>query len=99
MIDNIRDFLQVYVENWSNWGPQIYAAVGVTIQLTVASFSMAIVLGLLLALGKMSRFPLLRAFCVAYVEVARGIPVLASFSCYILALCRLELSLMLLLQA
>jgi len=74
MIDNIRDFLQVYVENWSNWGPQIYAAVGVTIQLTVASFSMAIVLGLLLALGKMSRFPLLRAFCVAYVE---GSPVLA----------------------
>jgi polar amino acid transport system permease protein len=77
MIDNIREFLQVYVDNWSSWGPQIYAAVGVTIQLTVASFSMAIVLGLLLALGKISRFPLLRAFCVAYVEVARGIPVLA----------------------
>ena len=77
MIDNILEFLQVYADNWSSWGPQIYAAVGVTIQLTLASFSMAIILGLLLALGKMSRFPLLRVFCIAYVEVARGIPVLA----------------------
>ena len=59
MIDNILEFLQVYADNWSSWGPQIYAAVGVTIQLTLASFSMAIILGLLLALGKMSRFPLL----------------------------------------
>ena len=77
MIDNIREFLQVYVDNWSSWAPQIYAAVCVTIQLTVASFSLAIVLGMLLALGKMSPFAPIRAVCIAYVEVARGVPVLA----------------------
>jgi len=77
MIDNFSAFLQVYIDNWPNWGPQIYAAIWVTIKLTVASFALAIVLGLLLALGKMSPVRPLRALCTAYVEVARGIPVLA----------------------
>lgn len=77
MIGDIKAFLFVYVENWPEWGPQIYEAVWVTVQLTIASFSLAIVLGLLLALGKLSRFVVLRGFCTAYIEVARGIPSLA----------------------
>lgn len=77
MIGDIKAFLYVYVENWPDWGPQIYEAVWVTIQLTIASFSLAIVLGLLLALGKLSRVAFVRGFCTAYIEVARGIPSLA----------------------
>lgn len=70
-------FLHVYIDNWSDWGPQIYAAVWVTIQLTVASFALAVLIGILLALGKLSPIRPLRMFCTAYVEVARGIPALA----------------------
>lgn len=77
MIEDIKGFFYVYVENWPDWGPQIYEAVWVTIQLTVASFTLAVILGLLLALGKLSSNALLRGFCTAYIELARGIPSLA----------------------
>jgi len=77
MSNGITEFFAVYVENWANWGPQIYAAVWVTVKLTVVSFSLAIVLGLLLALGKLSPVKVVRAFCTGYIEVARGVPALA----------------------
>ena len=77
MIDDLKDFLAVYSENWADWSPQIYEATWVTVELTVCSFALAIVLGLLLALGKLSPIKLLRGFCSAYIEVARGIPALA----------------------
>jgi polar amino acid transport system permease protein len=77
MIEDLQGFLQVYVENWPDWGPQIYAAIWVTIQLTAASFALAIGLGLLLAIGKLSPLRLVRAFCTGYIEIARGVPVLA----------------------
>lgn len=77
MSNGITEFFAVYVENWANWGPQIYAAVWVTVKLTVVSFSLAIVLGLLLALGKLSPVKVVRAFCTGYIEVARGVPSLA----------------------
>lgn len=77
MIQELRGFLAVYTENWSDWGPQIYEAVWVTVQLTVWSFALAIALGLLLAIGKLSSFRYLRAICTGYIEVARGIPALA----------------------
>lgn len=77
MIEGVQDFLYVYVENWPDWGPQIYAAIWVTVQLTAASFALAIVLGLLLAIGKLSPIRLVRAFCAGYVEITRGVPVLA----------------------
>lgn len=77
MIDSLLSFLQVYRDNWPDWGSQIYAATWVTVQLTAASFTLAIGLGLLLALGKLSTIRPLRVTCTAYVELVRGIPVLA----------------------
>ncbi len=77
MISDLRDFFAVYADNWADWGPQVYAAVWVTIELTVVSFAIAVVLGLLLALGKLSPVKLVRAFCTGYIEVARGVPALA----------------------
>lgn len=71
------EFLSVYSENWASWWPQIAAAMWVTVQLTVWSFLLAVVLGLLLAVGKLSRFAVLRWICNGYVEVARGVPALA----------------------
>lgn len=73
----LQAFLAVYQENWADWSPQIAAAVWNTVLLTVCSFGLAILVGLLLAIGKLSRVRLLRGFCTAYIEVARGIPALA----------------------
>ena len=77
MIGEFSAFIQVYIDNWADWGPQIYAAIWVTVKLTIISFALAIGLGLLLALGKLSPIRAVRAICTAYIEVARGIPVLA----------------------
>lgn len=77
MIDKVKSFLLVYVDNWADWGPQIYAAIGVTVKLTIISFLFAIVLGLLLALGKLSTSKFIKGFCTVYIELARGIPALA----------------------
>jgi len=71
------EFLSVYSENWDSWWPQIQAAMLVTVQLTVSSFALAAIVGLLLALGKLSKVRVLRMFCIGYIEVARGIPTLA----------------------
>jgi His/Glu/Gln/Arg/opine family amino acid ABC transporter permease subunit len=77
MIESLKDFLLVYHENWHDWGPQIYAAMWVTIKLTIYSFILATVMGLLIAVGKMSPIKIVRGFCIGYIEVARGIPTLA----------------------
>jgi polar amino acid transport system permease protein len=71
------EFLSVYGENWASWWPQIALATWNTILLTVFSFALAVAVGILLALGKLSHFRVIRGFCTAYVEVARGIPALA----------------------
>lgn len=73
----MNEFLAVYAENWPDWWPQIVAATWNTVLLTVFSFALAIVIGVLLALGKLSHIAVLRAFCTAYIEVARGVPALA----------------------
>lgn len=77
MIEEFLGFLQVYRDNWADWWPQILEAIGVTMQLMAASFALAVALGLLLALGKVSRFKSLRVLSTVYIEVARGIPALA----------------------
>ena len=71
------EFLAVYGENWANWWPQIMEATWITILLTICSFALAVAIGLVLAVGKLSRVRAVRAFCTGYIEIARGIPALA----------------------
>lgn len=71
------EFFQVYVEHWSAWWPQILSATGVTLLLMLAAYALASVIGMGLALGKLSRLWPLRGFCIVYIEVARSIPALA----------------------
>ena len=71
------EFLSVYSENWASWWPQIQRAMVVTAQLTVCSFVLATVVGLLLAMGKLSKIRAVRMFCTGYIEIARGVPTLA----------------------
>ncbi|NIR31464.1 MAG: amino acid ABC transporter permease [Gammaproteobacteria bacterium] len=71
------DFLAVYAEHWDAWWPQILPAVGVTIALMVGAYALSVLLGILLALGKVSKVTPVRLFATAYVEVARSVPALA----------------------
>lgn len=47
-----------------------------TLALTVAGNLGALPLGILLALGRRSRLPALRTFCIGYIELIRGVPLL-----------------------
>jgi general L-amino acid transport system permease protein len=60
-----------YVEN-ERWG-------GLILTLLLASFGVAIAfpLSILLALGRRSELPVLRAACVAYIELIRGVPLIS----------------------
>ena len=71
------EFLSVYSENWAEWWPQIGVATTNTILLTIFSFALAVLIGMFLALGRLSHVKVLRGFCTGYIEVARGIPALA----------------------
>lgn len=60
-----------YVEN-SLWG-------GLPLTLILATFGIAFAfpLGLLLALGRTSRLPAVKAVCVVYIELIRGVPLIS----------------------
>lgn len=54
--------------------PTLLAGARLTILLSLATFCLAVVIALLVALGRLSRFRLLRAVLTAYVEFIRGTP-------------------------
>ena len=60
-----------YVEN-ERWG-------GLILTLILASFGIALAfpLSILLALGRRSKLPVLRAACVGYIELIRGVPLIS----------------------
>jgi len=56
---------------WSRWGGFL-----LTVFLAVAAILLSFPLGVLLALGRRSTFPAVRAICVAYIELFRGVPLI-----------------------
>ncbi|HEX7055350.1 MAG TPA: amino acid ABC transporter permease [Burkholderiales bacterium] len=60
-----------YVEN-GRWGGLI-----LTLLLTTFGLALAFPLSLLLALGRRSELPAIRAICVAYIELVRGVPLIS----------------------
>jgi general L-amino acid transport system permease protein len=57
---------------WSRWG-----GLHLNVFLTIAGIVFAFPLGLLLALGRRSTFPIIRTMSVAYIELVRGVPLIA----------------------
>jgi His/Glu/Gln/Arg/opine family amino acid ABC transporter permease subunit len=72
----VFEFFQVYGRFWDEWRPDFVYATIVTLQITVGAYLLGIALGLLIAIGRIGRFRVIRGFCIAYVEVARGVPAL-----------------------
>src|SRR5271157_1036670 len=56
--------------------PFLLQAAGLTVGISLVSMVFAVILGLIGALARLSRFALLRAIGTVYVEVVRGTPVL-----------------------
>ncbi len=73
--------------------PQLLEGTLVTIQLTLASIAVALVVGLLVALGRLSRIWILRLPATIYVEFMRGTPLLLQlfYIYYVLPLFGLQL--------
>jgi len=73
----MSDILAVYEEHLAEWLPQLLEAAGNTLRMTALAFILAFILGLPLALAKMSSIASLRWLASAYIEMMRGIPALA----------------------
>ena len=56
------------------WMPELLVAAGQTLRMTVLAYALAIVAGLLIALGEMSRRRWLSRSCRIYIEFIRGTP-------------------------
>jgi polar amino acid transport system permease protein len=72
----VFDLFDIYKENIADWLPEmLWASVG-TLKLAFLSFLVAVAVGLLVALLRVSNNVLVRAVAVTYIEVARGMPAL-----------------------
>jgi polar amino acid transport system permease protein len=58
------------------WWPELLEAAGQTLRMTALSFALAVVAGLVVALGEMSRRRWLAGICRVYIEFVRGTPTL-----------------------
>jgi His/Glu/Gln/Arg/opine family amino acid ABC transporter permease subunit len=72
----VMEFFQTYARFWDEWRPDFVYATIVTLRITVGAYLLGIALGLLIAIGRIGRMRVIRGFCIAYVEVARGVPAL-----------------------
>ena len=57
---------------WDNWGGLL-----LTLFLALAGILISFPLGVLLALGRRSTLPAVRVVCIAYIELVRGVPLIA----------------------
>jgi len=56
--------------------PELWNGLPLTLILSVVGMVFAFPLAILLALGRRSRLPAVRAICVAYIELVRGVPLI-----------------------
>jgi His/Glu/Gln/Arg/opine family amino acid ABC transporter permease subunit len=70
------DFLQFLLHDAPRYLPALLRGALVTIELSCISIVLASVLGLLVALARTSRIPILRHLLAAYVEIWRNIPLI-----------------------
>lgn len=69
--------------NWENafrvLGPKLLSGIGVVVYITFLGFTGAMVIGLLLAIGRMSRSKMLGRILTVFIELIRGTPLLVQF--------------------
>jgi polar amino acid transport system permease protein len=83
--------LGVIQVSWSGWAPFIIAGIPMTLFLSVASISLAVILALFGALGRLSKNPLFFGPATFYVSLFRGIPLLVQIFMWYLALPQIKI--------
>ena len=73
---NLRDFFAVFVEKWPVWSVSMGRALIITLEITVWAFLLAILIGLLVAVARLSRTRWIAWMAWTYVEITRGVPAL-----------------------
>lgn len=63
---------ELYAESF----PKLTAGLGITIELTVVSLIIAIILGMITCFFKISKFKILKAIATIYVDIIRGTPLI-----------------------
>lgn len=76
MLADLQSFFAVYPEKWSSWSPDILRAIRTTLWITAGSFLLGLVIGLFLAIARLSKSAMIRNAATVYVEIARGVPAL-----------------------
>jgi His/Glu/Gln/Arg/opine family amino acid ABC transporter permease subunit len=66
---------EIYAENIHRWLPELLYYSLTTLKIAFVSFLLAVVVGLIFALLRISRNRLLRSFAITYIEVSRGLPI------------------------
>lgn len=69
-------FLETYSRHAAAWGAAIFEGLLTTLQLAAGGFLLALIIGVLVAVARLSRSKLARALAGTYVELLRGIPTL-----------------------
>ena len=76
LLADLQAFFAVYAGKWPEWSGPMGRAVLVTLQITALAYALGLVVGLVVALGRLSRNSFLRRAAAVYVEIARGVPAL-----------------------
>jgi His/Glu/Gln/Arg/opine family amino acid ABC transporter permease subunit len=66
---------EIYAENLHRWLPELLYYAITTLKIAAVSFILAVAVGLLFALLRISHNRFLRGFAVTFIEVARGLPI------------------------
>jgi general L-amino acid transport system permease protein len=56
--------------------PNLWGGIMLTLLISVVGIVASFPLGVLLALGRRSKLPVVKAFCIAYIEIIRGVPLI-----------------------
>jgi polar amino acid transport system permease protein len=73
----MQELPAIYAENIGRWLPELLYYCVMTLQITAASFVLAVAAGLLLALCRTSRHRALKVAAIVWIELARGLPIVA----------------------
>jgi len=69
------DLPQIYADNIHRWLPELLYYSLATLKIAAVSFVLAVAIGLVVALCRTSRIGPVQAVAIAYIEVARGLPI------------------------
>ena len=75
-MSGLAEFLAVFAERMPAWAGEMGRAVAITLEITALAFLLALAIGLVVAIARLSRSRIARGVAISYVEVTRGVPAL-----------------------